>query len=287
MNQDIVIIPSYWRCEFLYLCLEHLSECSESKDKEFWIFQDMKIGDSVKFKDDAAELEWVTNIWKEKLNIRTFQRPENGHYGNSYNVLRAYDRAYRTDAKYVYLVEDDIFVTKNFFNWHKIAQERHIHTFCSIAGKAEANDLYIGHKAFRNEFSLDTPVYRSLGVCWKRENLEEIIKHAVPEYYSTMQSMAQYIYQNFPDSVTPPHLMIEQDGLITRIMEKNKELATWTVKPAAYHVGIYGYHRGIDSQYMPIDTLPRRIDYFRKRLSDSAWLKRVADFQEDIQAYPL
>lgn len=269
--KDIVIIPSYWRVEFLYLCLEHLSKCPESKDLEFWIFQDQKFGDAERFKDDAPELDWVIKHWQQHLNLRAFVRPVNSFYGNSYNVLRAYDKAYKTDARYVYLIEDDIFVTPDFFKWHKEAMGNSEFYSCSIAGKTE---------------ECRYSIYRSLGVCWRRTELEKIVKHAIPEYYTSMASMANYINNNFT-SLYDPTEFIEQDGLISRVIEQENMDVIWAPEFKAYHIGVYGYHRGIGTKHMPVGTLPQRIEFFRKRLSDSVWIHRVADFQKDIQPFPI
>src|SRR5256885_1557303 len=113
MHRDIVIVPAYFRPEFLQLCLEHLWDCPEMLNKDVWIYQDQKYDDREKFKTELEETEYVVAYWKRGFGnrLKAVLRPENGFYGNSYNVLSAYAKAYETDAKYVYLVEEDVFVT--------------------------------------------------------------------------------------------------------------------------------------------------------------------------------
>jgi hypothetical protein len=280
-HRDIVIVPCYFRPEFLHLCLENLYICPEMLDKDVWVCQDIKYDDLIKFKDEMYETERVLEYWKRGFGnrLKAIRRPENGFYGNSYNVLSAYVKAYETDAKYVYLVEEDVFVTPDFFRWHEAVQVQE-DFFCTIAGKSECNPVsfegQIAGAYFRSEH------YRSLGVCWKRENLREITQHAELEYY---RNSAPYIIKHFPNS--PFGLgMMEQDGLIQRIMAQTFQIAAWACLPRAYHVGVYGYHRGIGKDNMFVGTLPERTEMLRKAVADPEWLKKVASFQIDVQSFP-
>ena len=231
------------------------------------------------------ETVWVVDFWKKIFGKRLIPkiRPVNTFLGNSYNVLSAYTAAYHTDAKYVYLIEDDIIVSKDFFKWHMDVRH-YTECFCSIAG---ACDLVPVPPETIIYFT--SPVYRSLGVCWKRENLEEVVKHDGPLYYTTEQGMVDYLFNMFPNTKYKFNEMIEQDGLICRIMERDKKLAAWSVKNRAHHIGLWGYHRSIGQKAM-IDaglhtnhTIQERIEILRKLLKDHDWIKSVADFQTDIQ----
>lgn len=249
--------------------------------KDVWVYQDMKYDDSVKFKAELEETGFVLDYWKRGFGnrLKAVIRPENGFYGNSYNVLSAYAKAYETDAKYVYLVEEDVFVTPDFFRWHEAVQNAD-NFICTIAGKTEANCIEFQGDTTGGYFASEH--YRSLGVCWKRENLKEVVRHAVFDYF---HNPTPYILKNFPDSQFGLRMM-EQDGLIHRVMEQTFQLAGWACLPRAYHVGVYGYHRGIGTDNMFVGTFPERVEMIRKAVSDSAWLKKVADFQVDIQAFP-
>ena len=282
-HRDIVIVPAYFRPEFLHLCIEHLYACPDLLNKDVWIYQDMKHDDRETFKEELRETEIVLDYWKRGFGnrLKAVIRPENGFYGNSYNVLSAYQKAYETDAKYVYLVEEDVFVTPDFFRWHEAVQEQEPNFFCTIAGKAEANNISFAGEIAGAYFASEH--YRSLGVCWKRENLKEIVRHAQFEYF---HNSTTYLLKHFPDS-NLGLTMLEQDGLIQRIMEQTFQLAGWACLPRAYHVGVYGYHRGIGKDNMFVGTFPERVEMIRKAVSDPEWLKKVADFQTDVQAFPL
>lgn len=278
--KDIVIITSFWRAEFLHLCLKSLYECPDSRNKEIWLIQDFKVGNG-SFGPIIEDLNKVAGYWKDKFgpNLILMVRPPNTFYGNSYNVLSAYNKAYKTDAKNVYLIEDDVLISPDFFKWHEAVQ-RDGDWFCTIAGRSLAvrkpdvkyteNDYFISHE------------YRSLGVCWPRHNLESIVKHYDPIYYATQQNMVDYVYSKFPNSAYGI-TMIEQDGLISRIMEEDDEYAAWAGVPRARHIGVWGYHRSIGVENM-LDhpSLESRIEGYRVALDDPKWVEQVAGFQTDI-----
>lgn len=234
------------------------------------------------------ETIWVLEFWKKVFGKRLIPkiRPVNTFLGNSYNVLSAYTAAYNTDCKYVYLIEDDIIVAKDFFKWHELMhQSDH---YCSIAGACDLVPPPITSVQI-NALYFTSPVYRSLGVCWNRENLEEVVKHDGPLYYATEQGMVDYLFNMFPNTNYKYNEMIEQDGLICRIMERHDKIAAWSVKNRAFHIGLWGYHRSIGQKAM-IDAgfrtdvhVKERIETLRKLLKNSDWIKSVADFQTDIQ----
>jgi hypothetical protein len=281
MSRDIVIVPAYFRPEFLHLALENLYACSEMLDKDVWICQDVKHGDLEKFSEEMRETEIVLDYWKRGFGnrLRAIRRPENGFYGNSYNVLSAYAKAYETDAKYVYLVEEDVFVTPDFFRWHEAVQEA-TDFFCTVAGKSDCNQI-----EFKGDIAgayFGSEHYRSLGVCWKRENLAQVVRHNQFDYF---HNAAPYVLKHFPGSQFGLKWM-EQDGLIQRIMEQTFQTAGWACLPRAYHVGVYGYHRGIGKENMFVGTFPERVEMIRKAVADPEWVQKVAGFQSDVQTFP-
>src|SRR5277367_3036273 len=119
---DIVLIPTYMRPEYLALCLEFLAKAEGAHDnKEYWICQDMRFDDDNRF---GMQLRWTKEVLENSpLPVRYIQRKPHGWSGNSYNTLEAYKEAYGTDGvQNVYLVEEDVLVTKDFFRWHEAVQ---------------------------------------------------------------------------------------------------------------------------------------------------------------------
>ncbi len=286
MHRDIIIVPAYFRPEFLHMCLFNLYACKESLNKDVWICHDQKFDDMKIFSSDFSEVEEVVTYWKRGFGnrLRCILRPEHGFYGNSYNVLASYVKAYETDAQYVYLVEDDVFVTPDFFRWHEAAQKAGDY-FCTIAGKCDRNPDMAGAPAGGY---FESSQYASLGVCWKREHLQYVTEHAQIDYY---HNPTPYILNRFPHSQYGLWAM-EQDGLIQRVMEASLQKAAWAAVPKAYHVGLWGYHRSIGETAMTeagLTKLPlkQKIENLCKVVCDKDWIQKVADFQTDLHPFPL
>ena len=247
MSKDIVIIPSSWRPEFLHICLEHLIKCPEIVNKEIWIVQDFKVGQE-QYTEELNETIGLVNKWKQILGPRLIPiiRPQNTFYGGSYNVLSVLNRAYKTESEFVYEVEDDVWVTPDFFKFHEQVQADGDY-FCSVAGSFEKD--YSGNP-FPEEWKTNYnayfkyPMCRTLGMCFRRENLGKVLDHYKPEYYSSDQHMVDYMYSVFPNSKYGIEL-VEYDGLISRVMEQDGRPAACSCSQRARHIGVWGYHRGI------------------------------------------
>lgn len=273
--RDRVIIPAYFRPEFLYLTLEKINEARDS-DKDIYIYHDKKFDDDIRFAKELEEVQVVIEYWRRAFGnlLHPVMRQENRYYGNSANVFQAYLKAHLDGVERVYLIEDDVLITPDFFEWHKSVQD--VDCFCTIAGMCD-----------RNIFNLDkdflSTEYASLGVCWKRENLTIVLEHANENFY---RNPTPYILTHFKDSKMGLKMM-EQDGVIQRIAEQRFQKFLFAVPQKAYHIGAYGYHRSIGPDNMPTGTLPERIEFFRKVVSDQSWFDKVADFQTDLQAFPI
>ena len=266
--KDIVIIPAYFRGEFLHLCMENLVKCPEIWDAEIRVYHDFKVGDAEKFERELAEVETVVNHWRALLGkqFRSMLRKPTEYYGNTYNVLEAYKETLASEARYVYLVEDDIIVHPDFFKWHEAAQNEG--TFCSIGGSCDRSIH---------------PYFASLGVCWSRQNLASIVEHAVPAYY---ERQLPYIMQKFPQSKMECH-MIEQDGMISRVIERDNQKVIWANPAVCSHVGLWGYHRSIGPDAMIAAglanvSLEQKISNLRVALRSKEWIQSVSAGQTDI-----
>lgn len=286
--KDVVIFPAYFRPEFTYLSLENIYIADDQHEKEVRVYHDCKVGDDVRFKEEWEDIQTVLAYWKRGFGskLRTILRSPNDSYGNSKNILEAYKQAYlESDVQFVHLIEDDIFITTDYFDWHRDIQSRG-EFFATIAGETDRNpnpDNY-GIKlpdGAKNAFFLSDQ-YASLGVCWKRQNLAWVMDHAIPSYY---QNPTLHILKHFKTSSLGLTL-IEQDGLIQRIAEQQFQQFAYSMPCRAFHVGMYGYHRGIGAENMFTGTLAERIEKTRAAVSDPEFFKKVANFQTDLQAFP-
>ena len=59
MLRDIVIVPSYYRPDYLQCCLENILAADGGKEKEIWVSNDAHPNDAGKYK----------NEWKELLDV--------------------------------------------------------------------------------------------------------------------------------------------------------------------------------------------------------------------------
>lgn len=227
--KDIVIVTTYSRPDYLRLCLEYLSKTEGIQDKTICIYVD-------RGKSLIREFYEVVNDFQ--LDFLVTFRSEHSYFGNSMNTLEAYKEAHQTNAKFVYLVEDDVLVMPDFFKWHEAAQSEG-DFMCSIAYRCHRNAAVNKNITDSAAYLVSNQDYASIGVCWKREKLSSIIKHAKEEYY---KDLGGYLKLNFPNNKFSD-CYTEQDGLIMRILGEQHEYTCWPFVPRAYHIGFASANR--------------------------------------------
>jgi hypothetical protein len=269
MVKDIVIIPTFSRPEMLWLCLERLRACPETKHMDIRVYVDNH--DAVRTNPPSAEIGRVIEMHSD-LPITLNWRKPHPFGGNTFNVLEAYREAYEESAEYVFLVEDDVMVNPDFFAWHYEAQETgdwasSIASRCLKGGAVQ--EQYIVNRSFA-----------SIGCCFKRERLELIAPHACAAYY---RDMVGYMRLAFPQDGRADQYT-EQDGLIERIISKNG-YSIWPVEPRCTHVGWYGYHRWNSTR--PAGSLDERYHHVRRVISDPELLKAASNNVVDVETVKL
>lgn len=247
--QDIVILPTYDRPEMLWLCLEYLSKCPDTRWTQIRIYVDAHIGE----KPPRDEIEEVLEKFP-RLSIQIGFRHPHQYPGNSYNLMMAYKDAYHSEAERVYLVEDDVLIHPEFFRWHRMMHTGQM-LGCSIAVQNP------GHGA-----------YASLGVCFKREMLHLILPHCRPAYFQNMRNYCKAVF-------APSKFDCEQDGLWARVLAGHP--VVWAPYPFAQHVGWYGYHR--KKSIRPQGTLDERYAQVLETLTTPAILhQQMRDFGDIV-----
>lgn len=235
MTRDVVIVPTYNRPEFLALCLEHLAACPEIFEKEVWVRYDSRnmLG---RYWEQTCE---VIRQFERKLDLHFSLCPQHSNSGNSYNVLSAYKDAYDSGAPNVYLVEDDVLISPDFFRWHNAITARHSALFCSVGWHCLRRADIPRNSMDAQGYFLSTTDYASIGVCWPATMLGHVVKHAVPDYF---QNPVGYLKARFPND--PLSLdFSEQDGLIMRVLREWRAPVAWPLLRRCSHIGFYGYHR--------------------------------------------
>lgn len=250
MLDDVLIVPTFSRPEFLWLCLEHLDACPGMRDMDLLVTVDNHEGNP----PPLMEIEEVLGVFSfPKLRLKV-QKPHS-YPGNSYNLMTAYSDVFAVRYEYVFMVEDDVMVAPTFFQWHRDVHE------------SESPACSIG--------VVQTPImkgYASLGVCFQREELLGIVDHCCPEYFRDLKG---YIRKRF----RPSSFDFEQDGLICRVLEGKKVI--WATTPQAQHVGWYGYHR--KKSVKPSGTVRERYQKVKEILKDPVQLKSCVHEFGDIE----
>jgi hypothetical protein len=153
------------------------------------------------------------------------------------NILRGYKEAVKRSGKYVFMIEEDVMVGTDFFNWHYKVQSDNI--FCSIASRNNNLDRNLELDKDPQKYYLSHLTYQSLGVCFNKKILEKyVFPHAVKDYFISNRI---YCIQHFNSFLKDK--WCEQAGLIRRIQERYKLPIAYPFVPRCYHAGFYGKNR--------------------------------------------
>jgi hypothetical protein len=282
--RDIVLIPTYARPEYLFICLEHIEQAAGASALELWVIQDRHTRPIANVERDLAETAKICAHFNTRgLKIRFTERQPHAFWGNPYNFLEAYKEAYATDARYVYLIEDDVLISPDFFLWHEAVQARADY-FVTVGWHCIRNKA-VQKSNDPTAYIETTCDYSSIGVCWRRENLSVVVPHANPDYY---KDLTGYTDRNFPDNPIPRNQWTEQAGLIMRLVLQNRDTRTvaWPSLPRCAHVGAYGYHRPQGQRFG--GDVPARVCALRAATSNAKLLAgMVRDQYKDIEPLPI
>jgi len=282
MAKDVILIPSYLRPEYLQICLEHLARTTSTPTpKEFWVCADQRADDEYRYK---ILLDWQNDVlgaWRGTLPIRFINGAKHQFSGNSFNVLESYKKAYREPGvRNVYLVEDDVFVTPDFFRWHEMVADVEPNAMCSVAYRCSRNGEAKKDITDPGGYFTTAKDYASIGVRWSHDALAPVLEHAREEYYVDQTGYIQRVFagNRFAGDFA------EQDGLIMRVMWNIRGFTAWPYVPRAFHMGWYGYHRPNGKR--PDGFLEAKIDAIKAIISNPAKLKIAAPDFGDIEVYP-
>jgi len=261
-KQDVVLVTTFYRPEYLWTVLQALADADGGADKEVWVAHDHHHNEGNR---DAArsENEQIAAHFKDVFaKFRWIDRETHSYEGNSYNCLELYKEAHGSDFRFVYLVEDDIVVEKDFFRWHEAVQAKGDY-LCSV-GRLQTTRPDLIKSDDPSAYVESGSDYTSWGSCWRREKLSFLMEHCQGFYY---RNMTGYIINRFPDS-SLGHIWTEQDGLIRRVLMEGKHLTASPCVKRAYHIGITGYHRAKGYQFT--GTLSERVQKLNDALETGA-----------------
>ena len=274
--RDIVLVTTFFRPEYLWTCLNAIAEAEGGAEKEVWVAQDHHTDPmraDVNFSQQAQENAEIVAHFRDKFAaFRFIDRAPMSYDGNSYNCLELYKDAYGTNARFVYLVEDDIVVEKDFFRWHEAVQQKGDY-LCSV-GRLQTERTDLLRSDDPSKYVESASDYTSWGTCWRREKLAPLVEHACDLYY---RNMTGYIMRRFPNSALGS-VWTEQDGLIRRVMLEGAgtRLTASPCLKRAYHIGITGYHRSNGFKFT--GTLTEKVQQLATALRTGAIAGMRKDF---------
>lgn len=185
------------------------------------------------------------------LAVSSTIRRSHSYPGNSYNILEALKSVSGPGDPddLVYVIEDDVFIADDFFEFHVDAHrldEPFFVSACKGSRKILASDA--------ERLVYRSSEYRSLGVSFKAHRLGYVVEHATRKYYA---DMIGYCAKELPDTGLPIH-HVEQSRLIHRVVRKVESWGLFPVKPRAFHAGFIGYNRGayaLEAESLSADAL--------------------------------
>lgn len=231
---DRLLIPCFNRPEFLWHCLDNLTR-AHGIDMVHVIF-------SPDF-GYSRDIPTVIQEFAPKLKSYEVRRvPSIHHRGSkqSHNVLSGYMYAATKSSGLVFMVEEDVMVSRDFFDFHRAVHQAEPNLFCSLS--TVNHNRKVTTTDHPEDYYLTTDDYCSLGVCFdSRTILDHIAPHIGRPYYS---NSGNYCLRTFPNS-SIGRGYTEQDGLIRRIQESFGSLMpiAYPHVPRAFHSGFYGYNR--------------------------------------------
>lgn len=278
--RDLILIPTFARPEYLDVCLDHIFRADGGTEKEIIITHDRHVNDLSGVAKEIDLTRQVVAKWQNSFkNITLIVREPHPYIGNPCNFLEGYKAASSPlDVRYVYLIEDDVMVNKDFFTWHEAVQARGDY-FVTVGWHCIRNPE-VKPGTDPHGIIESTRDFSSIGICWKREKLEPLVHHAKVEFY---RNMAGYLRNAFPGSPIPAGQWTEQAGVITRLLHETRDRwVAWPVQRRCSHVGVSGYHRPKGHRFA--GELEDRVRDLKKAIYSDRIVGMSKDFVDDIEA---
>jgi hypothetical protein len=219
--KEIVVMPTCKRPEFLALALEKLSAAPEEhpSDLNVHIYADTSA--------DIASVEFVRDRYFPEATVYQWSKHTEAPSG-TWNILRSIEAGFLHGADRVYLVEEDVMVRPNFFQWHRSIHDASAHdgTVLATCGRVEKRlERFFGEQ------------YTNPGACLTRKLFEHLAPHINDDYFTRP---AEYVVENFEPWIG---MSILDDGLIRRVIKKAGGRSLTATEGVAVHQGFFYYNR--------------------------------------------
>lgn len=268
---DIVIIPAWARPGFLAVTLKQI-EKADGYDQQFYLFN-LDAG-----YNSEIEVPIMDFVKRNRVSFEINRVPPTPYKEGkqSFAIYIGYEWALSAlNANYIHLIEDDVFIRPDYFRWQKAVHAASPGVFCSIASRNNnSNDPVNGREDgyYLREFD-----YQSLGVCWHRKKLAEVLSYFDFSYFA---DPVGYCADMFPHSKIG-RFYAEQDGLIRRVLEATKAKVAWPHKPRCFHAGFEGYNRR-GKDVLPLN-IEKQVEFIERVCFSDEEMRKMAIHPEHYQ----
>jgi hypothetical protein len=231
-TRDIVLVPCWRRPEMLWHCIDNICKADG--------VQSMHVVFRLDSGYDTDNLA-VIREHAERLPSHELQSAPRCPYRRtklSANILLGYLQAAPLARRYVYLIEEDIMVGRDFFRWHAAVQSQRANLFCSIA--VRNHNRHVDTPDDPDCYYLTSGDYCSWGVCFDRAVIADLVSPHVNLDY--LAHPKRYLRRRFADSRVSLSY-VEQASLLRRIQEVCELPIAYPATPRAFHAGFYGRNR--------------------------------------------
>lgn len=242
IQKAIVVMPSLKRPEMLALALEKLAIAKQRsrlfRPSEFILNIFADASDDNRFQ----EIEYVQKTYcPEAIVTRTHIRPSVP--SGMWNILFSLKKGYESGADLVFLCEEDVLVSSNYFDWHV---------------QAQASGDYLATCGRKLPRLPSYAKYTNPGACFKHDKLGLIVPHINEElfrdrvtYYNTQFGRMEELSQL-------------DDGLVRRIAKAGGHEVLYPESPKCAHIGFMAYNRY--DGWLNLGDIQTRIAGLRKML---------------------
>lgn len=247
---NTVVMPTSQRPEMLALSLEQLRQIPQRNlNLDVRIFLDFSSEERVR------EVEYVRDTYFPEALI-FHAKPHIEVPSGMWNILNSLKQGYQTGAEYVYLVEEDVLVRPDFFDWHRSENHGEIISTCGR----------------RMRHLPEYSQYTNPGSCFRRDKLGLIVPHINDEMFSDRR---KYFDKHFGPMDEISDL---DDGLIRRIAKYYGLPVKYPDTPKCSHIGFRAYNHYMN--WTNTGTIEQRIQGLRKILKTVDLNNRyTADFE--------
>lgn len=253
MQNAIVVMPTLRRPEFLALSLEKLSQTPQSDQLDVRIYLDWSPNSRI------DEVEYARDTYFSTAEI--FQAKEHAKVlSGCWNILNALKAGYEADADLVFLVEEDVMVKPEFFQWHL---SRHAN-----------NDYFVTCGRHLKGFPFD--FYSNPGTCYSRAALDLIVPHINDDFF---RDTAAYLNKTFPSMIGMDGTL--DDGLIRKVQRSVNGKVLCAEPAVAVHQG-FAYYDRLNEYRNHGKTLPERIENLKAIL---ARVKPTDRYAHDFETF--